>query len=171
MNAATGAGAGASAGRGKPAAVSRVEAIHIVMPSDANVHGNAFGGIVMQWTDLAGAMAAMRHARLPVVTASVDQLNFLAPMKVGWMAILRARVNAVFGTSMEVEVEVVAEDPESGARVKGCDAFLTFVALGPDGRPTRVESLLCETDEERRREAEARERRRVRLALRTRDPR
>lgn len=150
----------------KPVSASQVEAVHIVMPSDANVHGNAFGGIVMQWTDLAGAMAAMRHARLPVVTASVDQLNFLAPMKVGWMAILRARVNAVFGTSMEVEVEVEAEDPETGARVKGCDAFLTFVALGPGGRPTPIGALRVETEEERRREAEARARRSARLAQR-----
>jgi acyl-CoA hydrolase len=69
---------------------------------------------------------------------------------------------------MEVEVEVLAEDPESGAQVRGCDAFLTFVALGPGGRPTRIEPLVCETDEERRREAEARERRRARLAQRTR---
>jgi len=156
---------------GKPASESRVEAVHIVMPSDANVHGNAFGGMVMQWTDLAGAMAAMRHARLPVVTASVDQLAFLAPMRVGHIAILRARVNAVFGTSMEVEVEVVAEDPQTGVRVNGCDAFLTFVALGPDGRPTRIEPLICEDDEDRRREAEARDRRSARLAQRARHPR
>jgi acyl-CoA hydrolase len=155
---------------GKPASASRLEAVHIVMPSDANVHGNAFGGMVMQWTDLAGAMAAMRHARLPVVTASVDQLSFLAPMRVGHIAVLRARVNAVFGTSMEVEVEVVAEDPETGVRVKGCDAFLTFVALGPDGRPTRIEPLLLENDDDHRREAEARERRSARLAKRSRHP-
>jgi acyl-CoA hydrolase len=156
---------------GKPASLSRVEAAHIVMPSDANLHGNAFGGMVMQWIDLTAAMAAMRHARLPVVTASVDQLSFLAPMRVGHMAILSARVNAVFGTSMEVEVEVVAEDPESGVRVNGCDAFLTFVALAPDGRPTPIEPLLCETDAERSREVEARERRTARLAQRKRRPR
>jgi acyl-CoA hydrolase len=161
-------GTDARPGPGKPASASRVEAIHIVMPSDANVHGSAFGGIVMQWTDLAGAMAAMRHARRPVVTASVDQLNFLAPMRIGQMVILEARVNAAFATSMEVEVQVVAEDPRTGVRVNGCDAFLTFVALGDDGRPARVEPLLCETDEERRREAEARQRRSARLALRAR---
>jgi acyl-CoA hydrolase len=152
---------------GKPASASRVEVTHFVMPTDANGLGTAFGGIVMQWTDLAAAMSAMRHARLPVVTASIDQLTFLAPIRIGQMAILTAHVTAVFGTSMEVEVEVVSEDPRTGERRRCCDAFLTFVALGPDGRPTRVPPLRVETEEERRRERAARVRREARLALRT----
>ena len=151
---------------GKPAAGSRIEAVHIVMPSDANSRGTAFGGIVMQWIDLTAAMAAMRHARLQVVTASIDQLNFLVPVRVGQMAILSARVNAVFGTSLEVEVEVSSEEPLTGARRRCCDAYLTFVALGPDGRPTRVAPLVCETEEEGRREREAGARRAERLAQR-----
>ncbi len=151
---------------GKPVSASQVEAIHIVMPSDANVHGNAFGGIVMQWTDLAGAMAAMRHARLPVVTASIDQLSFRAPVRVGQIAVLSARVNAVFGSSMEVEVTVQAEDPRTGQRVACCDAFLTFVALGPDGQPTKAPLLLATTEEETQRARDAEARRAERLARR-----
>jgi acyl-CoA hydrolase len=150
----------------KPASASRVEMTHLVMPSDANVLGTAFGGRVMQWTDLAASISAMRHSRLPCVTASIDQLSFLAPVRIGHVAILHAQVTAVFGTSMEVGVEVQTEDPRTGARRKCCDAFLTFVALGGDGRPTAVAPLRAETDDERRREREARTRREARLALR-----
>jgi acyl-CoA hydrolase len=150
----------------KPVSESRVEVTQMVMPGDANSLGTAFGGKVMQWTDLAAAMAAMRHARLPVVTVSVDQLTFLAPVRIGHMAILVAQVNAVFSTSMEVGVEVQTEDPRTGARRKCCDAFLTFVALGADNRPTTIPPLRPEDDDERRREREARVRRDARLALR-----
>ncbi len=152
----------------KPSAASRIETTHIVMPSDANAFGTAFGGTVMAWIDLAASMAAMRHVRLPVVTASVDQLNFLAPIRVGDMAILVARVNATFGKSLEVEVEVVSEGPASGVRQRCCDAFLTFVALGPDGRPTRGPPLACEDEEDRLRAQQAVARRAARLALRAR---
>lgn len=152
----------------KPAAASRVEVSHLVMPPDANNVGTAFGGMVMQWTDVAAAMSAMRHARLPVVTASIDQLSFLFPIRLGQIAILTAQVNAVFGTSMEVGVEVVAENPRSGERRKCCDAYLTFVALGEDGKPTRVPPLLVSDEVERGRERDARARREARLALRDR---
>lgn len=152
---------------GKNIAASRIETTHIVMPYDANNFGTAFGGTVMAWIDQAAAMAAMRHARLPVVTASVDQLNFLAPVRVGQMAILVARVNATFSHSLEVEVDVTSEDPRSGARQRCCDAFLTFTTLGPDGKPTRVPPLLCESDEERQRAEQAVARRAARLAQRT----
>jgi acyl-CoA hydrolase len=150
----------------KPASASRVEVTHLVMPGDANVLGTAFGGKVMEWTDLAASMAAMRHARLPVATASIDQLTFLAPVRIGQIAILVAQVNAVFTTSMEIGVEVQTEDPGTGARRKCCDAYLTFVALGPGGRPTPVPPLTVETEAERRRERGARVRRESRLALR-----
>jgi acyl-CoA hydrolase len=149
-----------------PASASRVEMTQLVMPGHANTLGSAFGGTVMQWTDLAASMAAMRHARLPVVTASVDQLSFLAPVRIGQIAILRAQVNAVFSTSMEVGVEVLTEDPGTGEQRRCCDAFLTFVALGADGRPVQVPPLATETEAERRREREARTRREARLALR-----
>jgi acyl-CoA hydrolase len=150
----------------KPASQSRTEHTHLVMPGDANNLGSAFGGMIMQWTDVAGAMAAMRHARGPVVTVSIDQLTFLAPIRIGHMALLSAQVNAVFTTSMEVGVEVSSENPMTGERRKCCDAFLTFVALGKDNRPIAVPPLLVETEEERRRERDARVRREARLALR-----
>ncbi len=153
---------------GKTVAASRVETTHIVMPYDANNFGTAFGGTVMAWIDQAAAMTAMRHARLPVVTASVDQLDFLAPLRQGQMAILVARVNATFSRSLEVEVDVTSEDPRTGARQRCCAAFLTFTALGPDGRPTRVPPLLCESDEERQRAEQALARREARLAQRAR---
>ncbi len=151
---------------GKPASDSRVEMTHLVMPGDANVLGTAFGGKIMEWTDLAAGMAAMRHARLPVATASIDQLSFLAPGRLGEIAMLTAQVTAAFRTSREVGVEVVTEDPVTGARRKCCDAFLTLVALDRGGRPTAVPPLLATTDEERRRERDATVRREARLALR-----
>lgn len=150
----------------KLASASRTEVTHLVMPGDANVLGSAFGGMVMQWIDLAASMAAMRHSRLPCVTASIDQLSFLAPVRIGHMAILVARVTAVFSTSMEVNVEVSTEDPRTGERRRCCDAYLTFVALDDAGRPTPVAPLRAESDDDRRRERAARVRRESRLALR-----
>jgi len=149
-----------------PAAASRVETTHLVMPGHANVHGTAFGGTIMQWADLAASLAAFRHARLPVVTAAVDQLTFLAPVPIGHLAILRGQVNAAFRTSMEVGVEVLTEDPCTGAQRLCCEAYLTFVAIGPDGQPVPVPPLLTATEAERRREADALARRAARLALR-----
>jgi acyl-CoA hydrolase len=151
----------------KPASLSHTDHTHLVMPGEANNLGSAFGGMIMQWTDVAGAMAAMRHARGPVVTVSIDQLTFLAPIRIGDMALLSAQVNAVFSTSMEVGVEVSSENPMTGERRKCCDAYLTFVALGPDKRPIAVPPLLAETEEEKRRERDARVRRAARLSLRT----
>jgi acyl-CoA hydrolase len=149
-----------------PASSSRVEMTEMVMPSHANSHGTAFGGTVMAWTDLAAGMAAMRHARRPVVTASIDQLAFRSPVRIGQIALLHAQVNAVFHTSMEVGVQVLTEEPTTGERKLCCEAFLTFVALGPDGHPMEVPPLLTETAEERRREGEAQVRRTARLQLR-----
>lgn len=151
----------------KPVAASRAERAHIVMPEDANNLGTAFGGKIMEWTDNLAAMVGMRHARMPVVTVSLDSLTFLAPMRVGHMAFLSSQVNAVFRTSMEIGVEVVSENPLTGAREKCCDAYLTFVALGPDKRPAELPPLAPETEEERLREREAGMRRASRLALRT----
>ncbi len=150
----------------KLASGSRVEMTQFVMPGDGNLHGTAFGGRIMQWLDLAAAMSCQRHCRMPVVTASIDRLDFLAPVRIGEMAILRTQVNAVFGSSMEVGAEVWAENPLSGERRKCCDAFLTFVALGADGKPSRAPLLLTETAEEARRAEEAGARRATRLAQR-----
>jgi acyl-CoA hydrolase len=152
----------------KLASNSKVEMTQLVMPSDANGHGTAFGGRVMQWIDLAAAMAATRHSRMPVVTALLDQLAFLAPIKVGDIVVLRAQVNAVFGSSMEVEVDVLAENPGTGDRRVCCEAFLTFVALGADGRPARAPLLLPQTEEEEQRARDAQARRAARLTRRPR---
>jgi acyl-CoA hydrolase len=150
----------------KLASTSKVEMTQLVMPPDSTGLGTAFGGRVMEWTDLAASMAAMRHAQMPVVTACIDQLSFLAPIRVGQIVVLRARVNAVFGSSMEVEVNVVAEDPASGGQRDCCEAFLTLVALGPSGRPAKAPILLPQTEGEERRAREAGARRAARLARR-----
>ncbi len=150
----------------KPPSESVVEMTELVMPSDGNSLGTAFGGRIVQWTDLAAGVCAMRHSGLPVVTVSIDQLTFLAPIKIGQVALLKAQVNAVFRSSREVGVEVATENQFTGERRKCCDAFLSFVALGPDNRPTEVRPLRVETEEERRRERDAHTRRESRLALR-----
>jgi acyl-CoA hydrolase len=150
----------------KLASTSKVEMTQLVLPGYANSFGNAFGGRVMQWIDLAAAIAAMRHTRMPVVTASIDQLEFHAPIRVSQIAILRAQVNAVFGSSMEIEVTVEAEDPRSGERKLCCDAFLTFVSLGQDAKPAKAPLLLPQTEDEEARARAAASRRAERLARR-----
>ena len=150
----------------KPPSESRVEMTELAMPTDANNLGTVFGGRIVQWMDLAGAMAARRHARTPVVTAAMDELTFQAPVRLGHVAILQARVNAAFGTSMEVEVEVFDENPDTGVRRRCCDGFLTFVSLGKDNRPTSVPPLLLQAPEEVERERAAHARRARRLAAR-----
>ena len=149
-----------------PASASHVEMTQLVMPIHANNHGTAFGGTVMSWIDLAAGMAAMRHARLPVVTASIDQLAFRSPVRIGQIALVRAQVNAVFATSLEVGVEVVTEEPLSGEHHLCCQAYLTFVALGPDQHPRPVPPLRAESELEQRRQREAGTRRAARLKLR-----
>lgn len=150
----------------KPPSESRVEMTELAMPTDANNLGTVFGGRIVQWMDLAGAMAARRHARTPVVTAAMDELTFQAPVRLGHVAILQARVNAAFGTSMEVEVEVFDENPDTGVRRRCCDGFLTFVSLGKDNRPARVTPLLLQAPDEVERERAAHARRARRLASR-----
>jgi acyl-CoA hydrolase len=122
----------------------------------------------MHLVDLAAALAATRHARKPVVTASVDSMHFLHPVHIAELLILRSSVNRVFHTSMEVGVKVETENLMTGKKLHTCSAFLTFVALGEDGRPTPVLPVIPETEEEKRRYREAGERREYRLALRTR---
>lgn len=144
---------------------SLTEMVQFVLPNDANVLGFILGGTVMHLIDIAGAIAATRHTRSQVVTASVDDLQFLHPIRVGDMIILRAWVNAAFHTSMEVEVEVCSEDL-AGSRQTTSRAFLTFVAVDAAGHPQAVPALAVETDEERSREASATARRKERLRRR-----
>ncbi len=143
----------------------------LVLPNDANTYGNILGGRVMHLMDLAGAIAAYRHCRQPVVTASVDSVVFLQPIKVGQLVLLEAAVTRAFGTSMEVRVEVCSEETLSGRRIKTSTAFLTFVALSAEGKPTGVPELVPETPEEERRFREALKRREERLARARRDRR
>jgi acyl-CoA hydrolase len=143
---------------------SFVEMVQILLPGDANALGAAFGGSVMGWIDICAAVAAQRHSRQTVVTASMDDLHFHAPIKVGMTVTLKARVIAAFTSSMEVGVVVHAEEPSTGERTFTTSALLTFVALDKDGKRLPVPALIPETDDERRAAEEARERRAERLA-------
>jgi acyl-CoA hydrolase len=143
---------------------SLVEMTQLLLPGDANALGAAFGGSVMGWIDIAAAVAAQRHARQFVVTASMDDLHFHAPIKVGWQVVLKARVLAAFHTSMEVGVTVQSENPLTGERQLCTSALLTFVALDQHGQRLPVPPLLAETGAEKQAVTEAQERRRERLA-------
>ena len=153
-----------SAVEGKPVRESRVQMIEHTLPQDANPHGSVLGGRVMHLIDMAAAMAALRHARNTVITAAVDSLSFLNPILVGQFILLRASVNRVFTTSMEVGVRVLSENPITGEQLHTSSAYLTFVAIDEEGRPTSVIPVIPETEEEKRRYREAGERREVRLA-------
>jgi acyl-CoA hydrolase len=151
--------------RATPAA-SRVETVHLVLPGSTNALGTIFGGIMMQWIDEAAAIAAARHAMGPVVTASMDRLHFLRPVRLGEVVIVQAQVNQSSRSSMEVGVRVETEDPRTRARVQATRAYLTFVAIDSAGRPREVEPVVAETPEDERRVAAANRRRKERLAER-----
>src|SRR5947209_14020546 len=127
----------------------------LALPNDANGLGNVLGGKVMHLVDLAGALAAIRHARCPVVTASVDHMNFLHPVKIGQLILLRSSVNRVFRTSMEVGVKVWVEDLQTGAVRHTSWAYLTFVALDQHVQPVSIPPVIAETEDEKRRYEEA----------------
>ena len=152
----------------RPAARSVTVKNEIVLPSASNGLGTAFGGQVMAWIDVCAAICAMRHCEKQVVTASMDELHFLSALRVGMTAVLTARVNATFSRSLEVEVDVVAEDAISGYRRRCCSALLTFVALDEERRPTAVPPLAIDNEEDRQRQSEGEARRRKRLANRKR---
>lgn len=135
----------------------------LVLPNDANPLGNLLGGKVMHLMDVAAAIAATRHARRPVVTVSVDGIEFRHPVKVGHVVHLEARVNHTGTTSMEIGVEVESENPLTGERLHTSSAFLTFVALDDHGRPVAVPPLRVRTAAERRLFSEAEARRSARL--------
>lgn len=152
----------------RPVADSKVEMTEIVFPNDANPLGNAMGGRVMHWIDICAAVAAGRHARTPVVTASADQIDFHNPVPVGAVVVLLASVNFAGRTSMEVGVKVWQEDRLTGARKHVASAYLTFVSLDPVSKsPRPVAPILAQTDDEKRRFEAARKRRAHRLSLRS----
>jgi acyl-CoA hydrolase len=138
----------------------------IVLPSHTNALGTVFGGVIMSWIDIAGAIAAQRHCRSTAVTASIDDLAFIASVKLGWFVQVKARVNYVSKTSMEIGVRVDAENPKTGEWHHTSSAYLTFVALDNQGRPTAVPALKITTDEQKRRALEAVKRRELRLKRR-----
>jgi len=138
----------------------------LALPNDANGLGNVLGGKVMHLVDLAGALAAVRHARCAVVTASVDHMSFLHPVHIGQLIVLCSSVNRVFRTSMEVGVRVEVENLVTGEKRHTSSAYLTFVALDAKGQRIAIPPVIPETDEEIRRYTEAGERRDYRLLMR-----
>jgi acyl-CoA hydrolase len=150
---------------GRPVRESASEYSEIALPNDANTLGDLLGGRVMHLVDLAGALAAVRHSRRPVVTASVDHMTFLHPVRIGQLLVLKSSVNRAFRTSMEVGVKVMVEDLRTGEIRHTSSAYLTFVALDDAGSPTPVPPVLPEAAEEIRRYEEAGARRRYRLEV------
>jgi len=146
----------------RPVKDSQSEMVEIVLPNDANPLNALLGGRLMHWIDLAGAMAAHRHSRSYVVTASVDHIDFLVPVRVGSLVVLRSSVNRVFRTSMEVGVKVFVEDYIQGKREHVASAYLTFVAVDGKGGRIRVAPVIPETEEQKRRFEDAGRRRETR---------
>lgn len=152
----------------KPVRESASEYSEITLPNDSNTLGNVLGGKVMHLVDLAAAIAGVRHARCPVVTASVDSLHFLHPVHVGELVVLRSSVNRVFRSSMEIGVKVTTEKLLTGVRLHTCSAYLTFVAVDREGKSVAIPKVIPETADEIRRYQQAGERREYRLAMRNR---
>jgi len=153
--------------KGKPISASRSEMAEVVLPAETNLLGKLLGGHVMHLVDVVAAMAASRHANSYVVTASVDYIDFRNPINLGEIVILKAQVNRVFRTSMEVGVKVFSENALTGERKHTTTAYVTFVALDSITRePKLVPPLILKTAEEKRRWREAGERRKARLAMR-----
>ena len=142
---------------------SHVQMAEIVLPNDGNPLGNMLGGKVMHLIDIAASMSAMRLCRKPVVTVSVDSLDFRYPIKVGHMILLKASVNYTHRTSMEIGVRVESENPLTGERFHTSSAYLTFVALDKQGKPTEVPTVVPETEKEKERFKAAESRRAYRM--------
>lgn len=147
----------------KPISASRITISQLMHPEHANLLGNVHGGWIMKLVDEAGALACMRHAQKKVVTVAIDSMTFSQPIKLGDLVILNAEVSYTGHTSMEVEVQVVAENPITGERTHTNTAYLVYVALDDEGRPTSVPPLQAETEEEKRRMEQAQERQERRL--------
>ena len=137
----------------------------IVLPSHTNALGTIFGGVVMGWIDIAAAIAAQRYARSPCVTVSIDSLHFIVPIKLGYTVSIQAQVTHVGNTSMEIEVNVVAENSITGESQPATRAFLTFVAVDRNGKSHSITPFIPHTQEEKKRFQQAEERKKVRLQL------
>ncbi len=147
----------------KTVSQSGVELAQIMMPEHANVAGNVHGGNLLKLVDQAGAIVAARHTHTNVVTASVDRFDFISPAYIGNLIFIKASINFVSRTSMEIGVRVEAECLKTGVHTHVGSAYLTFVAIDKDDKPTEVPGLIPETEEEKRRYEEAKKRREIRL--------
>jgi len=150
----------------RPVGASRVVMSRTMQPMDANYRGSVHGGVIMRLMDEAAGTAAARHCRRPVVTVAIDSFSFLAPVALGHLVTVKASVNDTGSTSMEVGVRVESENVLTGEVTHTASGYLVFVALDDRGRPTRVPAVLPESDDDRRRQEGARERRARRLASR-----
>ena len=137
----------------------------LVLPNDTNTLGNLMGGRLMHWMDIAAAISAMKHCNCPVVTASVDNVSFANPIRLGNLLTIESQVTRSFNTSMEVYLKVWGEDLAAQYKYLTNEAYLTFVALDPNGRPRKVPELQPETEEEQKMYAGALRRRQIRLIL------
>lgn len=155
--------------KAKSIAESRVTLSAMMGPQDTNALGNVHGGVIMKMVDEVGGLAAMRHARAPVVTVVIDSMTFVEPVRVGNLVQCTAELTYVGRTSMEVRVEVLTENPITGTSSITNTAYLVYVALDPEGRPTQVPPLLYVTDEERERAQRAQERQAYRKAQRAKE--
>lgn len=147
----------------RPVSGSHVEMVELVLPNDTNQLGNLLGGRLMHWIDISAAMAATRHSNHVCVTAAVDQISFLHPIKLGELVTLRASVNRVFSTSMEVGVKVFSENPLTREKKHSNSAYLTFVSIDAMGKPVASASVFPESQDEVRRYEQALFRREQRL--------
>ena len=151
---------------GKKPSDSAVESRYLLMPHQANPYGTAFGGVIVAWIDMVASMAAQRHCGKEVVTASIDSLSFREPIRIGDHVTLKASVNYVGKTSMEVGVQVTKENPYTGQKIPATSAYLTFVALDENSRPTPAPPLVPKTADEKRRYENAKLRTAARKELR-----
>lgn len=149
----------------KKAQDSLIQMTELVLPNDTNTFGNLMGGRLMYWMDIASALAAMKHCAAPTVTASVDNISFENPIKLGNVVHIEAKVTRAFNTSMEVHMKVWGEDPVQQYRYKSNEAFMTFVALDPNGNSRPVPPVVPETEEEKVLYDGAMRRRQLRLVL------
>ncbi|MDI3319658.1 acyl-CoA thioesterase [Pinibacter soli] len=149
----------------KKAAESAITMTELVLPNDTNLFNNLMGGRLMYWMDIAAALAAQKHCNMPVVTASVDNISFESPIKLGNVVHIEAKVSRAFTTSMEVHLRIWGEDLAKRVKYKSNEAYYTFVALDENNKPTTVPGFVAETDEEKLLFEGALRRRQLRLIL------
>ncbi|MFC7057962.1 acyl-CoA thioesterase [Halovenus salina] len=146
-----------------PLSESQTEMTEMLLPDSTNALGRALGGVVLHWMDICGAISAMRFANRQCVTASMDHVDFIAPIDVGEIAVVKAYAFNTGRTSVDVKVDVHSEDPRTGEKQETTTSFLTFVAIDDDGNPTTVPDVVCETDAEKQLRQEAVEKRQKEL--------